>query len=174
MIQSHKQARKYFYFCSIQSVLGLYLLILIWSYKPCQHLFQCLTAVVPWAGKALMNINCKGMPELYAAKEDVLEWTWLLYCVPVKEGRLLKGRVRAAAAWTQQCSGGVETHQTFCTLGQSRGANRNIRAHVLASELWGVERHSPLENVPIFCWGTTCNSCIHWDGFYQSGKNGVS
>lgn len=116
----------------------------------------------------------KGMPEVYAAKEDVLEWTWLLYCVPVKEGRLLKGWVRAAAASTQHCSWGVETHQTFCTLGQSRGANRNIRAHVLASELWGLERHNPLRNMPVFCWGTTWNSCIHWDGVYQSGKNGAS
>lgn len=34
-----------------------------------------LTAVVPWAGTALMNTNWKGMPQLYAAREDVLEWT---------------------------------------------------------------------------------------------------
>lgn len=50
----------------------------IQSYKPSQRLFQCLIAVVPRVGKALMNLKWKGMPQLYTAKEDVLEWTSIL------------------------------------------------------------------------------------------------
>jgi len=102
----------------------------IQSYKPSQHLFQCLTAVVSWAGKALMNIKWKGMPQLCTAKRDVLEWTWLLYCASVKEGTLLKGRARAAAEYTQHWavelirSGGIRKAQNLLHSGPKQGGQQ--------------------------------------------------
>lgn len=51
-----------------------------------------------------MNIKWKGMPQLYTATEDVLEWNWLLYCASVKEGMLWRGGAGAAAEYTQRCS----------------------------------------------------------------------
>lgn len=102
----------------------------IQSYKPSQHLFQCFIAVVSWAGKALMNIKWKGMPQLYTAQEAVVEWNWLLYCASVKEGALLKGRARAAAEYTQHwsveliCSRGTRNPPNLLHPGPKQGGQQ--------------------------------------------------
>lgn len=123
------------------------------------------------------------MPRLYAAEDDILEWTWLLYCASVKKDILLKGKAGAAAEYTWHHSAELMYSSRIrkpdlLLPGLEQGDNLLLFASSLQSfrdalPLLRDRSHKPLKYMPVFCWGTICsNTCIHCNGIYRSDRNG--